>query len=698
MAFFREYKHQVAVGHLQKKPLIAIIASVSVLLCLATPVRAYYFEFDYFETDKLVYEVGETINMVARLTADFSPQGWCYVSFAVTTDQSPVFGESYFIPSSPEAQFFNSSYTIVAGDTSPTPGGAQAYVIFTVEVYDSYSQGDGDTVQIDITRGSLQVSSLSSLSLESDDNTTLVFKITSAHNDAIAYADSSVTVTLLDSFMAQLFQEDTTTSSDGMVDFNWNSSMAPPGDYTLTLSSNGTEDFLPFSQSFPITVAQPSSNLTVVTAPVTVYCQTPDGTQAESVEISTEQRNKEGVPITDSTILWETAFSAGSMTHIGSGVYHVSIPFQTEPGLSHVNLTANNPLYMTEYESITIQVLPRPVQITSIASAWDGQRGGNISITFDVNSTWLLNQSVPILLRDSEGQLDTHTSVNANTQSEILISIEQSASLGPHAFTVEIEGTSFQLTEPSSFEVFVYGTINAQVEMAVAYYAEELSIALNITDDNSQSVIMTNLSLWVDNLTVPAAHVENVDVLSPVEVSLPSWVSPGLHEMVVDVESPWCGRANVSMSVVVWMPTSILVAVGNDYELSQMLESNQLLSSLQTEPVILSTISPGSIIRPPPILVNDTTSAELPTARKTSRESWPRLSSGTNNDSTDSANFNSSASGKGQSVLNLRDRTFTELFVITSSTDLDVHPYETTPQSADSGPDNTTSVRSSRSF
>jgi hypothetical protein len=698
VAFFREYKHQVAVGYLEKRTLIALIASVSVLLCLVTPVCAYYFEFDYFETDKLVYEVGETVNMVARLTADFSPQGWCYISFAVTTDQGPVFGNSYFISSSTEAQFFNSSYTIVPEDTSPGPGGTEAYIIFTVEIYDSYSQGDGDTVQINITRGSLQVSSLSPLSLESDDNTTLIFKVTSAHNDAITYADSPVTVTLLDSFMTQLFQEHTTTSSDGMVDFNWNSSMAPPGDYTLTLSSNGTEDFLPFSQSSPITVTQPSSNLTVVAVPVSVYCQTPDGAQVESVDISAEQQNKEGEPITDSTILWETAFSAGTMTHIGSGVYHSSIPFETEPGLCHINLTANNPLYMTEYESITIQVLPRPLQITSTESGWDVQRGGNVSIAFDVDSIWLLNQSVSILLTDSEGQLDTYTSVNANTYSEILLSIDQNASLGPHTFTIEIEDTSFQHAEPSSFEVFVYGTINAQVEMAVAYYAEELSITLNITDDNSQSVIMTNLSLWVDNLTVPAAHIENVDVLSPVEVFLPSWVFPGLYEMVVDVESPWCGRANVSMPVVVWMRTSILVVVGDDYELPQMLGTNQRPPSLQTEPVILSTISAGSIIRPPPILVNDTTSTELPTARETSRESCPRLSSGTNNDSTDPANSASSASGNGQSVLNLRDLIFTELFVITSSTDLDVHPYETTPQSADFGPDNTTSVRSSRSF
>jgi len=698
VAFFRERKHQVAVGHLEKRPLIAFIASFSVILCLTTQVCAYYFEFDYFETDKLVYEVGETINMIARLTADFSPQGWCYVSFGVTTDQGPVFGNSHFIPSSTEAQFFNSSYTIMPEATSPGFGGTEAHVIFTVEIYDSYSQGDGDTVQINITKGSLQVSPLSPLSLESDNNATLIFKVASVHNDTIAYANSPITVTLLDSFMLVLFQEHTTTSSDGMIEFNWSSSMALPGHYTLTLSSNGTEDFLPFSQSFPVAVTQPSSNLTVITAPVSVYCQTPDGAQVESVDISAEQRNKEGDPITDSTILWETAFSASTMTHIGGGVYYTSIPFETEPGLCQVNLTAQNSLYMTEYESITIQVLPRPLQITSSELGWDAQRGNNVSIAFDTHSMWLLNQSIPILLTDSEGQLETYSSVNANTHFEILLSIDQDVSLGPHTVTIEIEDTSFQLTESSSFELYVYGKINTQVEMAVAYYAEEISMALNITDDNSQPVSMTNLSLWVDNLTAPAVYVENVDTLSPVNFLLPSWISPGPHEMVVDVESLWCGRANVSMSVVVWMRTSILVVVVDDYELPEMLGVNQLPSSLQTEPAVLSMISAGSIIRPPPILVNDTTSTELPTARETSRNSWPRLSSGTNKDSTDRANSASSASGKGQSVLNLRDLTLTELFVMTSSTDLDVHPYETIPHSAEFGPDNTTSVSSSRSF
>ena len=143
MPFFRDYQDLSVVGQLNQRTIGIVSASILTILCIAGPVSAYYFEFYYFETDKLVYEVGETISMVSKLIADFSQDGWCYVSFSVVTDQGLVFADSYYIPPSPDIRYPNSSYTILPEDTFPNLDGSTAYVIFNVEVYDGYSQGGG---------------------------------------------------------------------------------------------------------------------------------------------------------------------------------------------------------------------------------------------------------------------------------------------------------------------------------------------------------------------------------------------------------------------------------------------------------------------------------------------------------------------------------------------------------------------------
>ncbi len=698
MPFFREHEHQPSVCQLSKETVAAVVVSVVVLLVLIKPVSAYYFEFDYFETDKLVYEVGETIHMVAKLTADFSDQGWCYVSFAVTTGQGPVFGNSYFIPPSNEARFFNSSYTVLPQDTSPGVAGIQAYVMFSTEIYDSYSQGDGDTIQVNITRGGLKIVSLSSLSLEFGTNSTLTFKIASIHNDTIAYANSPASISLLNSSLTELLEDNITTTSDGLIHFSLNSSTTPPGEYSLMISSNGTEDFTPISQSFPLTITQPSSNLTVISSSSSVHCQTHDGSQTESVDILLEQKNRDGQPISDSTIQWETMFSAGTMINLGSGLYNVSIPFETGPGNYHVNLTATNPFYRTETETIEIEATPYSLSLLWANSTWDALRGTNVSIGFSVNSTLLLNQSISVRIGDLRGQLVTYSSIEVNAYSQIDLVVSHNASLGPHTVTMDIEEHSYQFNEPAEFELLVTGIMDVSCEPGMAYYAEGMYIVLNVTDETNQSVNMIDLRVWIDNLTNPIAFIEDANVTIPVQISLPLSILPGPHQVTLQVSSPWCGTTNISTSVVVWMRTIITVRIGENHQAPQGSEAGQSSQTTQSYSVILLTISSGSIIRPPPILANDTTFTESPTALETSRNSWPRLSSGTNNEPTDFENCATSPSGNGQSVLNLRDLTLkSEMFVMTSSTDLEVHPYETIPQSALRGPDTTTSVKSSRS-
>ncbi|MHA1910029.1 MAG: hypothetical protein ACW98Y_22240, partial [Candidatus Thorarchaeota archaeon] len=206
---------------MHKKPLIALALSLTIALSLAAPVSAYFFEFDYFETDKLVYEVGESIDMVAKLIADFSGNGWCYVSFAVVTDHGSVFTDEFFIQPSTDTRYITSSYLLAPNDTSPGVLGTEAFVIFNVEIYDTYSEGGSETITINITRGRLMTTSLTPLNVEGDTNTTVGFKVASIHNENVTYDNEPAIVTIRDSNQNLVHESNTTVNNNGEVFFEW---------------------------------------------------------------------------------------------------------------------------------------------------------------------------------------------------------------------------------------------------------------------------------------------------------------------------------------------------------------------------------------------------------------------------------------------------------------------------------------------
>ena len=115
------------VEYLKTRPFIITAVSAITIFCLVTPVSALYLDFDYFETDKMVYEVGERIDMVAKLIADYDDGGWCYISFSVVTDLGPVYSDAYYISPTMDNRYFTSFYDIIPDDTSPGSGIATAY-------------------------------------------------------------------------------------------------------------------------------------------------------------------------------------------------------------------------------------------------------------------------------------------------------------------------------------------------------------------------------------------------------------------------------------------------------------------------------------------------------------------------------------------------------------------------------------------
>ncbi len=593
------------------------IVSISLLLitCLAIPVSAFYFDFQYFETDKLVYEVGETIDMVAKLIADFSNEGWCYVSFAVVTDLGPSFADEYFIPPSPVVRYLNSSYTILPEHTSPNVTGAQAFVLFTVEIFDTVSQSAGDNIEITINRGHLTTIPLSSLLAQFGSNTSIPLKIASIHNSNVAYSGEPVIIHVENSSSQTVLHTIATTTSTGIVYLNWSDSLGSPGLYNLTVTSDGNEDFLSHVDSFQVTVLPAVSNLTVVSSPSSVYCQSPDSNHIEQAEIIVEHNDLASSPIDDSIVEWTASFGSGILTTLGNGQYSNVIPFNTSPGLYQINLTAVNFQYQTAETSTIVNVLANSLQFSTPQPYWNVTRGNNVTVEVLIESNLAWNQSIQLQFTDTTMQFSIESDCHPNVSSFIVIPIWHNISVGPHSVNISSVSEYYKFALPPQINLVVIGTIDANVSTEAVYYGETIEFNLEILDDNNQSVPWVEISILCDDAIMPFAVTGYVNSSITQIVSLPMWISSGFHNFTFVISSQYFKTINLSMTVKVWMRTNITIVItASDNEPNfhtQMIDITQ-------DFLISRRISSGSIMRPPPILFKGITSTIPPTARLTS--------------------------------------------------------------------------------
>ncbi len=885
--------------YLNNQTIVIVSVSILTILCIAAPVTAYYFEFYYFETDKLVYEVGETIDMVAKLIADFSQDGWCYVSFSIVTDQGVVFADSYYIGALPDIRYLSSSHTIRPDCASPGIDGSVAYVIFNVEIYDGYSQGGGDTIPINITRGSLEVLPESSTNIEFNSNCTLKFRINSIHNSNIVLSNSPVSLAVFDESSTEVFTQDFITDTNGFLSLNWSNSFGPPGSYSLAISGNGTLAFSPFSDSLPITVLPAHSNITVISSPNIILCENPYEDHSELVNITILHTNMAESRLNDSLVIWQTSFSSGTMDNVGNGFYSASIPFEVPPGIWSVNITAHNSLYQSSTSTILIEAIRRNVTLsltcsenptsgaflvidieiadstidTSIKSypilieisnetmiiasslhatnvsgairallnipntffgsgliratsngtlyhesldyiksitiffsanvsydivqptvlghvseaairvgnaqgdpieganlrlinetgatlgigttnmqgisyidwlvstdtqvgihhlailietnpsiylaettipieipiqypvlfspaqtSWNAIRGSNLSLAFTLDSEFSFNQSLRIMIDDFTDEFSFSFSVMTDKQARISVIIPNNVSLGIHVLMISIVNVTYTLLETPEIEVQIQGSIDGLVTISPVYYNEIANLTVSLQYDNGTSISSVSTRIFLDSFKIPVISLNNHSTFTEIPFILPVWVQPGEHQILFEITTAWCISLNKSFRTIVWMRTSIVLIIDNQEQQAVSLQ-NEITIYESSSDIFLNSSS-GSINNPPPILVNDTISLSDPTDLDTSLDNCPRLSSGTNNRSTDCANSRISTSGNGHIPLGLNDliASLLELVAISSSTDLDVHPYEIIPQSPVSGPETTKSVSKDRLF
>jgi hypothetical protein len=545
------------------KQKVTALSSISLLLItfLVVPVSAFYFNFEYFETDKLVYEVGEPIEMAAKLIADFSDEGWCFVSFAVVTDIGPSYADEYFISPSPAARFLNSSYSIQPDHTSPGETGIQAFALFTVEIYDTVTQSAGDNIEITINRGHLTTIPLTSLSLEFGTNSSIPLKISSIHNNNIVYSNELVNLHVEDEYAQTVFFTNTTTTADGLVYLDWNESIGPPGHYNLTVSCDGNEDFLPMSSSFELTVLPASSNLTVTSAPEAVYCQSPDGNHTNSARITIAHSNLNLSPIVDSIVQWNASFGSGVLTNLGDGSYSDMIAFNVSPGLYRINFTAINSQYQITETSISVPVLANSLQFFATQPSWNITRGKDVTIEFLIESLLNWNGSIPLLIYDATSQFSQVASVLPNVSSSVIIPISYNISVGPHIIAISPTTEYYQFSVAPQISLTVFGTLSCNLSVNTAYYNEAIGFNLEVLDDSNQTVSTVELSVFCDNLLTPFAVTLLTNSSTNHTVLLPAWILPGFHNITFRIGSQYFECLNYSVSTRIWMRTNIIIVI-----------------------------------------------------------------------------------------------------------------------------------------
>jgi hypothetical protein len=596
-----------------------MLASLSIFFVLGMTLTAtaFYFDFQYFETDKLVYEVGETVDMVARLIADFSPEGWCFISFAAVTDLGPAFADEYFIPASPNPRMLNSSYTIVPDDTSPGENGTTAYILFNVEIYDTVSQGDGDNIEITITRGHLTVNPVTPLIVQSDDNTSLVAKVASVHNDSIIYPNQPINVQLDNPSAETILDFNTTTNPDGTFSFDWNSSMGLPGTYDLLVSGSGNEDFLDFSKQLSLSVVPTASNLTIIDAPSSIRCQSPDGANFEDVNISIRHEAADFSGITDSIISWDAGFASGTMTHTSDGYYSTTIPFQVPPGTYPINITSSNPRYQTDSQLLTIETNPNVLYFNPVQTNISVIQGNSTLIEFTIDEEVDWDLEIALEFADSLGEMTLYKDVIPETPTVLSLTAWYNLTIGPHNITLELLSQYYVVSGLDRFQFNVYGELIASAVAESAFYSESIQLNLSVYDINSVSVDPISINVFYDTELIPFATLTQISPTQSVTIPLPLRIQVGQHLFRYEISAPYFATSILQENVTVLMRTNITIII----------EPNALDSTCYLD--MVASISSGSIMRPPPILFSGTTGVVSITTRDTSLDNCPKFISGT---------------------------------------------------------------------
>jgi hypothetical protein len=538
-----------------------ILVLVITIPLLTTPAAAYYFDLQGLETDKLVYEVGETVNMAADLIADFGSSGWCRLTFGLVSDQGPVFAEEYNISPSTELRQFAASYVIHPDDTSPGVSGSQGFVIFSAEIYDTISESDGRNIEITITRGHLTIVPVSSLVVTHGTGTTLVLKVASIHNSNVTSTSSDALIQVHNEESEQILAQNTTIDSDGLISLPWNDTIAPPGLYTLTVIADSTEDFLSFNESLVVSVLPAVSNLTILTAPSSTACKSPDGTHFETILAEVQHTDSSGSPLEGSTVYWNTTFGNGIMTDTGSGVYSSWIPILFAPGFHNISVTANHSGYQECSGVISVEAKPNTLTVIPSTSSLNVTQGESFEIDIAVAEQFTWNQSVCLEFSDSLSEIFFEDTLDPGGQETLQHILDSAVSVGPHLLAVFVDSEYYRVDEPMNLVLIVHGAMNVHVSIGSVFYGDEFEFNLTASDSTNNAIQAVRISIHADTESVPFFTADIADSTLPITVLLPMRIGLGPHNLTFTISSQYYEQTIIREECVVWMRTNVTIII-----------------------------------------------------------------------------------------------------------------------------------------
>ena len=546
---------------MRARRLAIFITLVLTIPLLVTPAAAYYFDLQEFETDKLVYEVGETVNMAARLIADFGAGGWCRLTFGFVSDQGPVFAEEYNITPSTQLRVFNSSYVLHPDHTSPGASGAQGFAIFSAEIFDTVSESDGRNIEITITRGHLTALPLSSMLVTHGTNATLLVKLASIHNHNITLGGGMIMIRIVDSEDQLVATLNETVGSDGLLEVDWHESYGSPGIYGLTIMTEADDDFLALNQTLPVTVVPEVSIVEVTEIPESIRCQSPDGTVYETVLVKAKHTDSLGAPLIGSSVRWNTSSDSGLMIHEGSGIYYSWVPIRLPPGLHSLTIIANHSDYQVASIDTPLTILPNELLVQVDIEFPDISEGGSLEFNITVSEQIEWNQMVPLKFDDNIGEISFIRTVAPAETSALFHELESTTSVGLHVLSISSASEYYCVSGETNLSITLIGYLTVEAFFNEAYYSEELRFNLTVLDSSNETVDWVLCSLLLDTEGEPFYESGLVNSSDTLVVALPPCIDPGPHNITVVVLSSYYHQVSIITHIVVWMRTNMSIVI-----------------------------------------------------------------------------------------------------------------------------------------
>ncbi len=477
--------------------LVLLCSSVvlAIVLTSAVEVSAFQFELYYFETDQLNYHIGETMEMVAKILADFSDTGWCYVSFSVVADSGTIYVDERMIPPSSDIRYLSSKYRIEPSDLLPGENGTNVYAIFNAELFDGYSETVTETIELNISRGQLDCIALSNLTFEENTNTTLYFQVASRHNQSIAYAESELLFTLSDNNSDSVFNRRAYTNVSGIASTQIEHDLLSAGNYSLQIHSNATAAWEPSNEIFDIEVVKEKSYIQIACSQDSIVCQSQSGASYENMTIEAQHLNRQQNTIGNGLVEWSTSFCNGTTTVQSNGAFLVEIPITTNPGTYNLDITASHPNYQPAAMSLLLNVTPRSMasNFTVYSALSPNSINGSIQL-YDSRSLEELtniNAEIKLVLNSTEFHYSGQTNENGSLYWEFTV---PSTLWGNGHLIMEINSTTCYHNLSTSTPI--------SIEYSPQIIIEEPQIALLEKDYNISVQLLNPINLPLEGIDV----------------------------------------------------------------------------------------------------------------------------------------------------------------------------------------------------